>query len=78
MKLGALLVPFTEKQLDARMSVFGYRCAYCGGPFEHVDHVKPLSKGGPHCLSNLRPACAPCNGGKADKRLCDWLKTISA
>lgn len=62
---GAL--PFTTAQLDARMSMFGRKCWMCGGPFEHVDHVKPLAKGGRHMLANLRPACGPCNGKKRDR-----------
>lgn len=66
-KRGATIVRFTAAQLDHRMSMFGYRCWMCGGPFEHVDHVKPLSKGGAHCLANLRPACASCNVVKSDK-----------
>ncbi len=48
-------------QIKARMAYFGNKCWICGGPFEHVDHVKPLSKGGPHILANLRPSCASCN-----------------
>lgn len=60
----ATVVPFTMAQLDARMSMFGHRCWMCGGPFEQVDHVKPVSKGGAHMLCNLRPACAACNLAK--------------
>lgn len=58
------LFSFTREQLDQRMSMFGHACWMCGGPFDHVDHVKPLSRGGIHALSNLRPACAPCNISK--------------
>ena len=72
LRAAAAALPFTADQLDARMSVFGHRCAYCGGPFEHVDHVIPVSRGGLHCLSNLRPACAPCNLSKGAKRLAEW------
>lgn len=32
----------------------------------HWDHVQPLAKGGAHIVSNLRPACAPCNHRKTD------------
>ncbi|MBT2266408.1 HNH endonuclease [Rhodococcus erythropolis] len=39
----------------------------CGGPYQHLDHVKPLSAGGPHMLSNLRPSCADCNLSKGAK-----------
>lgn len=60
-------IRFTADQLLARMAYWGDRCWMCGGPFEHVDHVKPLSKGGLHALMNLRPACADCNVRKKDK-----------
>jgi 5-methylcytosine-specific restriction endonuclease McrA len=66
-KKAATIIPFTSAQLDQRMSMNGHRCYLCGGPFEHVDHVKPLSKGGAHALCNLRPTCAKCNRAKHDK-----------
>jgi 5-methylcytosine-specific restriction endonuclease McrA len=64
--------PFTIAQLDQRMSVFGHCCAYCSGPFEEVDHVIPLAKGGAHCLANLRPACRACNRSKWAKSPSEW------
>lgn len=61
---GATVVPFTAQQLRDRMSVYD-RCWICGsGSWTEVDHVKPISKGGPHMLANLRPACLPCNRRK--------------
>lgn len=63
-KRGTTVAPITAEQLDARLAFFGYRCWMCGGPWEHIDHVKPLSKGGPHILANLRPSCGPCNQSK--------------
>ena len=40
------------------------------GTFEplapEVDHIKPLSKGGNHVVSNLQCACRGCNGRKGD------------
>lgn len=74
-KKSATIQHFTKQQLEERMSVFGFRCAYCAGPFEHIDHVKSLSKGGYHCLSNLRPACKKCNLEKAAKPLIEFIKT---
>ena len=68
------IVEFSMEELNQRLSVFGFRCAYCGGPFEHLDHVKPLISGGPHCLSNLRPACAKCNLSKGKKTLKEWTE----
>lgn len=43
--------------------VSAYRglCAYCERPFEHMDHVVPLARGGTHTAKNVVPACAGCN-----------------
>lgn len=60
----ATVVPFTVRQLHARLAYWGNRCWMCGSPATCVDHVKPLIRGGPHLLANLRPACKPCNSTK--------------
>lgn len=60
---GASLVGFTARELEQRLSMYP-GCWICGAPSSHIDHVKPLSKGGPHILVNLRPCCAPCNLSK--------------
>jgi 5-methylcytosine-specific restriction endonuclease McrA len=65
----ALQVPFSAEQLRARMAFWGDRCWMCAGDADTVDHVIPLSLGGPHCLSNLRPACRSCNSSKGAKPL---------
>ena len=59
------LVPFDQAQQDARWAMWGGRCWMCGiaGATEE-DHVKPLSAGGSHTLSNLRPVCKSCNASK--------------
>lgn len=67
-KRSAVTIPFTSEQLAQRVTYYGDRCWLCGTPeWTDIDHVKPLAKGGPHMLSNLRPACASCNGAKSDK-----------
>lgn len=66
-KRGVVTIEFTQAQLDARMRYWGERCWMCGGPGEAWDHVKPLTKGGPHMLANLRPACGTCNSGKNNR-----------
>ena len=47
------------------------RCYICGEFIEkehrHIDHIIPLSKGGPHRLSNLAIACDTCNMRKGSK-----------
>lgn len=60
--------PISESKLAERVAYFGGRCWICReAPFEHLDHVKPLSAGGPHMLSNIRPACAACNIRKGSR-----------
>jgi len=63
-RAGVDLLHFSADQLFERMAYYGFKCWMCRGKFEHIDHVKPLSKGGPHLLVNLRPACASCNAKK--------------
>lgn len=60
-------VSFSRKQLVERMAYFGNRCWICGGQYDAVDHVKPISKGGANMLSNLRPICTECNSVKCAK-----------
>ena len=51
-------------------------CQYCGdkdGPFE-IDHIKPLSRGGTHRISNLAIACRICNRSKGNKTLEEWMQ----
>ncbi len=45
---------------------WGRKCAYCGAtdtPLQ-VDHVRPKARGGTDRVSNLAPACGPCNQAK--------------
>lgn len=49
-----------------------YRCVICGrsakdGIKLHVDHIKPVSRGGKTELNNLRTLCSDCNLGKSNK-----------
>lgn len=62
----ATLLHFTKEQLMQRLSMWR-GCWICGDPTgSHIDHVKPIAKGGAHALANLRPICAPCNSRKSD------------
>lgn len=60
-------IPFTSEQLAQRWALFGNKCWMCGAAATCSDHVKPIAKGGPNMLSNIRPACRPCNSRKRDK-----------
>lgn len=72
-KTGSQILPITIDMLAMRLEVFGGRCAYCGGPFEHWDHFKPLELGGPHILANMRPSCISCNISKGCKHPIAWM-----
>jgi len=63
-KQAATVVPFTVEQLAAKFAYWGNRCWICGASAQAADHVKPLAKGGPHVLANIRPICKRCNSRK--------------
>jgi 5-methylcytosine-specific restriction endonuclease McrA len=61
------IIMFTPEQRAQRFSMFA-GCWLCGRREGlQGDHVKPLSRGGPHCLANIRPCCPTCNWLKADQ-----------
>jgi 5-methylcytosine-specific restriction endonuclease McrA len=51
-------------------------CAYCGQHLtettQTVDHIVPLSQGGPHSRWNLAPACRSCNSSKKERMPHQW------
>jgi len=52
-------------------------CHYCRvvspGTDMTMDHVIPMSAGGPHDLTNLVVCCKSCNSSKQDKLPAEWL-----
>lgn len=50
----------------AIVTTFGGRCAYCGiiPKSLTIDHMLPLSRGGPTVKENIVPACKSCNSKK--------------
>jgi 5-methylcytosine-specific restriction endonuclease McrA len=59
-------IPLTRAALMHRDR---FRCAYCGGKADTVDHVVPRSRGGEHSWENCVAACSGCNHRKADRLL---------
>ena len=54
------------------------QCSYCGAHIEthkavNVDHIKPISKGGSHHVSNLTCSCRRCNNLKGQETV-EYLK----
>jgi 5-methylcytosine-specific restriction endonuclease McrA len=47
-----------------RLFAYDFRCAYCGRPYETMDHTLPLSSGGATTYYNVLPCCADCNKAK--------------
>lgn len=53
---------------DVVFETHGGICGICVKPIIgkfHIDHVKPLSKGGLHCYANVQPAHPDCNQRKS-------------
>lgn len=57
----------TWAKVAARFAMWGGKCWLCSAPAEARDHVKPLSKGGRHLPSNIRPICHSCNSRKGSR-----------
>jgi hypothetical protein len=56
---------------EGRRRIFerdGYQCKLCGTPLgyadAHLDHRKPVARGGSHLAENLQTLCGPCNRRK--------------
>jgi 5-methylcytosine-specific restriction endonuclease McrA len=46
----------------------GWTCVYCHGPADTVDHIIPVSQGGPGTEDNLVAACRSCNSRRGKGR----------
>jgi len=61
----------SPEQWIAKCEYFGWRCYLCHVPLTaeatHMEHRKPLSRGGSHWPANLAPACQSCNLSKNNK-----------
>lgn len=64
---GAQIIEITSEQLESKWHFWGGKCWMCKNNAAQWDHVIPVSKGGAHCLANLRPSCKPCNQRKGAK-----------
>jgi len=82
----------TKAERELVRNKFGGRCAYCGEPLGerwHVDHLLPVQRGVGKAitgqpmawmerdtLSNMMPACAPCNIDKHSFDLEYWRRKL--
>ena len=53
----------------------GYRCYFCGGYGDTIDHLLPRAKGGHTTPVNCVCACMECNQSKADRDLDDFMNS---
>ena len=56
------------------------RCFYCWQPVHRsrieADHFIPVTRGGSNALSNMVPACRPCNRGKLNATGFEWFEAL--
>jgi 5-methylcytosine-specific restriction endonuclease McrA len=71
----SVAIQVTGKQIRGRFAEFDHHCAYCGAAGDlHIEHVVPISKGGPHAIGNIIPACKDCNFSKRDHDAETWYR----
>ena len=66
-------IPLTRAALMRRDN---FRCAYCGGAADTIDHVVPRSRGGAHVWENCVASCNQCNHRKADRLISELGWTL--
>lgn len=54
----------THDEWFAILKLFDWKCAYCGGEYESLDHVVAISNGGGTTAENCVPCCKKCNSKK--------------
>jgi 5-methylcytosine-specific restriction endonuclease McrA len=62
--------------IDVRFANFDNQCAFCGSSNQLiVEHFIPRSKGGPHAIGNILPACYSCNMSKFNHDPEEWYRS---
>jgi 5-methylcytosine-specific restriction endonuclease McrA len=57
----------TTADWELVLDVYGRACLACGKAEATIDHVIPVSAGGPNVASNVQPLCGYCNTSKGTK-----------
>jgi 5-methylcytosine-specific restriction endonuclease McrA len=82
--LKSRILPPSKDEPSLRIKHMGKACPYCGrlmggkretasGLFPTIDHIVPLSRGGPNLEANRVFVCCKCNGGKDNTLIDIWL-----
>jgi 5-methylcytosine-specific restriction endonuclease McrA len=69
----------TVAEVIAILKKQNYRCVYCNISIRHkrhMDHIKPLSRGGSNNAKNLQGLCPSCNSSKNDKTHAEYVKFL--
>lgn len=58
----------------------GGKCCYCEQPLDnrgrgHLEHRRPLSRGGSHIMKNLSLACSRCNLHKGTRTVAEFMRS---
>jgi len=64
---------YTPEEWEALKAFYDYHCLRCGRREPeitlHVDHIRPVSKGGSNDIDNIQPLCRSCNSCKHTRRI---------
>ena len=64
-RLASVENTLTREQIHAVFEAYGNKCVDCGTTDTlTIDHILPISKGGPNTAKNIRPLCLSCNSSK--------------
>lgn len=67
-----------QAQVELLLRAQNHKCAYCRKLLKrkfHLDHIKPLSKGGKHEFRNFQLLCPKCNTSKGKSDPLDFART---
>lgn len=60
-RAAGLIADLSIEEWIAILDEHNYKCAYCGGPFECMEHKIPVAAGGGTTKGNVIPSCNQCN-----------------
>jgi len=64
-KVRGLVCDLTLDEWVDILKQFNYKCAYCGGNFDEMEHIVSISNGGGTTRYNVVPSCENCNREKS-------------
>lgn len=70
-----VVATLTMQEWSEILEACEWKCVFCGRSEVHlvVEHMFPLSRGGPHSQENVAPSCGTCNEQKGTRSPLEWL-----